>query len=668
MRILTLLLSALAFAASAQQPTAVKTTVDVDDYAQFALWQDVKISPNGDYIAAVTWQDGKKVLQTFNTTTMEPIHAIKFRGANKDIEYHWANNERLITKRLFRSEKNASSNTVNSYSVYHTYWPEFYGVNADGSHPRYLQGLKGGRTNSDKISWIDIVDAEAKTDDYMLAVGSPYDDKDDLPVEVFKVNVKYGRAIKHSTSPVYSPKFLTDKDSQLRFVTGYDKEFRVRSYILKQDKWLALDALNRRTNQSFEPIRLDSQNQGVYALYSRKGGPRGLYWFDLDSGYRKKIFQHKQVDIDKIMFDNEHNVYAVSFDDGTPQTKIVDVENPSAKVLQLLSQELPEQTLQVVSQTDDGNTKVIYSFGANDPGSYWLYDVKNKRFDLILKTRPWVDTTSIAKIVPMQYQGYDDLPLSGYITLPLGVDSIEQAKNLPFVVKVHGGPHGHRDRMIYDAQAQLYAANGIGVLQVNFRGSGGFGADFRGKGYKRWGTDIQQDIIYGIRSLVDRGIANEDKLCIVGASFGGFSALSSSIIAPKLFKCAVALNGAYDLSLLYKIGKLKETKLAQYELTLSIGRFSSKLKSISPIEHLDKLKTAVLVIHGENDSRVPIEHAQALQEKLDKMGHDYEYLAIDNMGHQFNNAEQKQQALSASLRFIQKHLGLVTTDDQAIQP
>lgn len=662
MRLITTMLLALSFTVSAADNTEAVDSAQIEQYARFDQWQDVKISPKGDYISALTWQNGKESLATFDTNSLKPVHQIKFRTSNSDAEYYWATPTRLVTKKLFAVKRLGSVRNVNTRFVnHHTLNSEFYGINADGTAPRYLYTIKNGRVQAGKIAWTDIIDAHADDDDYLLAVGSPYDDADELPMEVFKVNVKYGRAIKVAKSPVYNPKFLTDINHQLRFVTGYDDKFRIRSYLYKDEKWLRLDTLNRRTNQSFEPIALDGDSVGVYAYYSKDGGPRGLYHFNLKSGYRTKVFQHKTVDLDKIMFDNNNFVYAVSYDDGTPTTKIVDHKNPDGKALQNIISELPDQTVQIVSQTDDGTMKIVYASGQQDPGSYWLYDTKSRNLKKLFDKRSWVTPDSMAKVVPMNYLGGGDLKLSGYVTLPPGINSIEDARNLPFVVKVHGGPHGHRDRMKYDSEAQLYANHGMGVLQVNFRGSGGFGAVFRSRGYKRWSTDIQMDIIDGIKSLVDKGVADPNRLCVVGASFGGFSAMQSSILAPDLFKCAVALNGAYDLGLLYKIGRLKDTKMAKHELTLSLGIFTSKLKASSPIEHLDKLKASVLVIHGENDRRVPIKHFEKLTDKLKFRGHDHQAIVIDNMRHGFSKASQRQEVFSHSLAFLKKHLGINQT-------
>lgn len=658
MRLITTMLLALTLSthATEQGQGKGKPTVSVADFAQFDRYSHVKISPKGDYISALTWIDGDKAVSIYDTKTLELQHRLQFAERDPNNVHFWAGDDRIVTKRDVETTR-ASGLRSGSYSNYSFTSSEFFGINADGSASRNLVTIKNGRTQAGEILWQDVIDPQTKNNEYMLALGHAFRGNEDMPSTIFKINIEYGRTVKVIDTPVYRPKVLTDNNGDIRFAIGFDKEFRLKGHALTDEGWVRLDRFNRRINQSFEPLALKGNEPAVYGLYNSEGKAKGLYLFNWETGRRDRIFEHSKVSIDSVMYDSQGIAYAVTYDDGTPKTFIVERENPDAKILQSIMAQMPDKQVKIVSQTNDGEQKVVYSQSQKDPGSYYLYDNRSQDLRPLFSKRPWVNENTMATIIPTSFKTTDGLELSGYITLPIGLDSLDKAHNLPFVVKVHGGPHGVRDTMRYDEEAQLYANHGIAVMQVNFRGSGGFGSEFRQLGYRRWATDIQLDIIESARSLIDKGYADKNRMCIVGSSFGGFSAIQSATIEPELFKCAVAVNGAYDLALLYKIGRLKKTKIGQHELTLALGGYKNRLKATSPLNNLDKLKASVLVIHGEKDRRVPIEHAKKLTKSLAKASHDYEALFIDDLRHGYTKPEQKQQVYEKSLLFLLKHLG-----------
>ena len=260
----------------------------------------------------------------------------------------------------------------------------------------------------------------------------------------------------------------------------------------------------------------------------------------------------------------------------------------------------------------------------------------------------------MAATKPISFKARDGLTIHGYLTLPEN----QEAKNLPLVVMPHGGPHGPRDWWGFDPDAQLLANRGMAVLKVNFRGSGGYGRSFEHAGHKKWGAEIQYDIIDATKYVVAQGFADPNNICIMGASFGGYSALQSSIIEPDLFKCAIGVVGVYDLPLMFKEGDIAGRERGQRYLKQVLGEDQQQLKAYSPVFNIDKLKAPVLVVHGGDDQRAPIEQAESLISSLKQANHPYEYMLLENEGHGFYKPKHRTEYYKRVLAFLQQHLTL----------
>ncbi|MCJ8267860.1 MAG: prolyl oligopeptidase family serine peptidase, partial [Psychrosphaera sp.] len=477
----------------------------------------------------------------------------------------------------------------------------------------------------------------------------------EYPPKVYRVDIEKGRHKTLVKSPVSQGRFLTDQQHNVRFVTGYDEDNNYTTWLYRNEEWRSTADLNI-DNENFDPISIKGDTNQVYAFYAENGEPRGLYLFNLDSGKKQKIFQHPKVSLTGYKADRAGEVYAVEYEDSYPATKIINKNHPDAKALQLIVKALPGYITSVVSETLDGTLKVVRVNNQFSPDAYLLYDVKKNQLSYLFNSRSWVNADNSANVVPFKFKARDGIEIAGYVTLPLGADTLKDAKNLPFIVNVHGGPHGVRDYMQYDSENQLYASRGIAVLQVNYRGSSGYGQKFTELGYKHWGDTVQFDIIDGIKALVSQGTADKKRLCIIGASFGGYSALQSSIIAPDLFQCAVGIIGVYDLELMHETGNIRKRKSGRAYLEKVIGTDKNVLRANSPVRHLDKLKIPVLIVHGGEDKQVPVEHAQKLKEGLEKQGLPHQWMLLDDEGHGFYKPEHRAAVYQRTLRFLQQHL------------
>jgi dipeptidyl aminopeptidase/acylaminoacyl peptidase len=234
---------------------------------------------------------------------------------------------------------------------------------------------------------------------------------------------------------------------------------------------------------------------------------------------------------------------------------------------------------------------------------------------------------------------------------------VSNKKKLPMIVMVHGGPHGIYDRWGYDNEAQLFASRGYAVMQVNYRGSGGRGRDFEAAGYKRWGREMQDDITSAVKWAIADGVADAKRVCIYGASYGGYAALTGVFREPDMFRCAVGMAGVYDLSLMFDEGDIQTVKSGVNYLKDVLGTDMEDLKRRSPVYNADKIHAAVLLLHGKDDRRAPLEHAKRMRAALEKAGNPPEWVTEWGEGHGFYDEKNREAAYQRILDFFAKHLG-----------
>jgi dipeptidyl aminopeptidase/acylaminoacyl peptidase len=260
----------------------------------------------------------------------------------------------------------------------------------------------------------------------------------------------------------------------------------------------------------------------------------------------------------------------------------------------------------------------------------------------------------MAAMEPVAFKARDGLALHGYLTRPPGKDD---AKNLPMVVYVHGGPYFVRDAWEYDRDVQFLASRGYAVLQVNFRGSGGYGHAFQQKGYREWGGAMQDDVTDATRWAIAQGIADPKRVCIYGASYGGYAALEGAEKEPSLYRCAIGYVGVYDLRLMYTRGDTPQFTSGENYLKQVLGEDEGVLWERSPVAHPERLKARIMLIAGGEDARVPPVQADAMRSALAKAHVDYEWLYQRTEGHGFYDEKHVEDLLTRVGAFLDASLG-----------
>lgn len=614
-------------------------------------YSQVRVSPDGKYLSFTSKVEGRNSLIVLDLKKSKVINAVRF-GENSEVgTYHWVNDERLVLQKMYLS----------GWTDHPQYHGELFGIDADGSNGRYLVGYKGERQTGTHIKKATplfgtsfVLDPLINDSKYMLVYTIPWGTSKEPSTDVYKVNVKTGVRKRVAKSPSEMAFFLTDNQGEVRVALSTDDYINQTIHIRdgRGEKWQQFELKQNYTDINLHSF--DSEGKKIYITASQNGEPQGVFQLDLTSNSVKKIFQDKQVSPKHLWVDQySHELFAIEIEPGYPTYAFVN-NNQMSKRLKALLASLPGEQIHIVSTSEDQNLSVVFASSDVNPGVYYLYNAVENKLKFLFNAKENIDLQLMAKTKPISFKARDGLVMHGYLTLPKGVEE----KGLPLVVMPHGGPHGPRDWWGFDSDAQLLASRGIAVLKVNFRGSGGYGRAFEHAGHQKWGSAIQHDIIDGTKFVIEQGYANPKNICIMGASFGGYSALQSSIIEPDMFKCAIGVVGVYDLPMMFDEGDVAEIDSGQKYLSKILGTDEAKLKAYSPSYNIDKLKAPVLVVHGGDDERAPIEQAESLIDALKKAKHPHEYMLLENEGHGFYKPEHRTKYYKRVLAFLDEHLVL----------
>lgn len=306
----------------------------------------------------------------------------------------------------------------------------------------------------------------------------------------------------------------------------------------------------------------------------------------------------------------------------------------------------------LVSMSEDHQRLIVRVDSPTEGPAYALVDRTRHKGDWIAEEYENLGEKDIAAKQSVAFKAADGFALSGYLTLPNG----RPAKGLPLVVLPHGGPE-ERDEPGFDWWAQAYASVGYAVLQVNYRGSSGFGWDYLAAGFGQWGRKMQTDLSDGVRYLAAQGTIDPKRVCIVGGSYGGYAALAGAAIDRSVYRCAVSVAGVSDLKRMIA----RDSEYAD-DNGATIKRYwtrymgpQEKLAEISPLQQADKVTIPVMLIHGKDDTVVNYEQSQLMADALRKAGKEVEFVTLKKEDHWLSSGETRLQMLQASVNFLRKH-------------
>lgn len=383
----------------------------------------------------------------------------------------------------------------------------------------------------------------------------------------------------------------------------------------------------------------------------------GLYLMDLETGELELFERDPEGEVDfggAIFSPDTHELLATVYVGDRP--RIYPHDENFAADLEFLRETLPEGEISFSSQTLDERLALVRLSRDVDPGTVYLFDRENREVEQLYRSRPDIPVEQMAEMQPIRYTARDGLEIPAYLTVPHGVEP----EDLAVVALIHGGPWA-RDSWGYRSQVQFLANRGYAVFQPNFRGSSGFGKAFLNAGNNEWGDAMQDDITDGINHLVERGIADPDRVCIMGGSYGGYATLAGMTFTPDLYACGVNIVGPSNLITLINsippywgpIRKLFTLRMGDPDT--EEGR--AQLERQSPLNHVDEIKRPLLVIHGANDPRVKQAEADQIVVAMRERELPVEYIVAPDEGHGFRGRDNRLAMFARTEEFLAEHLG-----------
>ncbi|HSN72006.1 MAG TPA: prolyl oligopeptidase family serine peptidase, partial [Steroidobacteraceae bacterium] len=473
----------------------------------------------------------------------------------------------------------------------------------------------------------------------------------DAPTEIALLDVYTGEKRSLGVVPLNGARVLVDGDEQVRFAVGLDVRRRLAVVWKPQaySSWVAFEVKGFRKG-SVLPRLFSADGRSVYFTGVAEGqSVSSLFRFDLESHTVEQIYSFGNVDVDGLVTDvTGREIVGLTAYANRAVYHWLATDHPSAKLYAAFQRAFPDQEIAVTSTTSDGRLSVVFVSSDVNPGEYHLFDRVTGSIQFMRAIRPWMDSGSMRPKQPIQLTARDGMKLHGYVTRP------PSGGRHPLIVLPHGGPDGTRDRWNFDWVVQLFASRGYAVLQVNFRGSGGYGMDFEAAGFRQWGGAIQDDITDATRWAIDQGIADADRICIFGSGFGGHAALMGVVREPDLYRCAVGYSGIYDLRLLSEEAPRFGSRRSYLETVRSEDPADTRNRS--PVHHAARITVPVLLIHGEDDWSADFDHSKRLRRAMERHEKSVEWISFGREGHGIYDENTRRDVYERILAFLERNL------------
>ncbi len=546
---------------------------------------------------------------------------------------------------------------------YETPFPtgEIFAMDADGGNQKILTGWR-----SDGLKqYARIIDLLPDEPDQVMIYSTPNNTSEPY-VDIYRLKVDSGRTMPVGRVPVRryegtGVQVFLDDEGVTRLATGEEPHNTNEKVIMTRpganEEWKEVARYGQQEG-NFNPIDILPDGKTVIGLSDVVTDALALTTMNLDTGEIEVIAEHPETDLMPIVSVRNgrmNEVIGAAYEyDGIDTVFFADVDDEYfSSVVQSLTKAFPNRSVGINSATLDNSKMIVSVSSANYPTEFYLFDAEKRALSLIIKAKPWLDKEDIPQTEIISYQSRDGLTIKALLTLPKG----KEAKDLPLILLPHGGPHGPRDTLTrLDSDAKVLAEHGYAVLQPNFRGSGGYGKEFLQSGYKNWGTTMINDMTDGVMHLIDEGIADKDRMCVYGGSYGGYAALMTVIREPDLYNCTIGFVGVYDLNMMRVEGDIPETLSGMNYLDMALPDTEEARAAQSPVDLVDKLKVPVFIIQGGKDVRVPPEQAYALRDALEAKDHPYEWMYKENEGHGFYKPENNIERWTRMLQFLDQHI------------
>ena len=582
-----------------------------------------QISYNGRYVSFLAPWESR--LNIFVEKTNGNPSQITFKSDRDIMRYYWANNAKLVY-----FEDNGGDENDHMFVI---------DVNGDGK--RDLTPFPGV-----KAVFID----DLQKDSEHVLVGLNVRDKSIF--DAYQVNVNTGELRLVAANPGDVMTWVTDHNGKVRAALATDGVDQIFLYRETENEPFK-PVIKTNFKESFEPLAFTYDNKKIYANSNIGRDKSAVVVVDPNTGKEEKvIYENPDVDVYNIMLSDKYKkLVAVSY--VTDKLHYVFFDEKTKRMFADFDKQFPGLETRITSQNKEEDMFILRTFSDKTRGAYYLYYTKGKKVKNLAAVSSWLDEGNMAEMRPVEYRSRDGLTIHGYLTLPKGLEP----KDLPIVVIPHGGPWA-RDYWSYDPEAQFLANRGYGVLQINYRGSTGYGRSFWEAGFKEWGKAMQDDITDGVQWLIAQGVADPTRIAIYGASYGGYAALAGVTFTPNLYACGVSYVGPSNLfTLLASFPPYWEPLLKQmYEQVGDPIADKKLLEEVSPLFHVEEIKVPLLIAQGANDPRVKQQESDQIVAALKERNLPVEYLLKEDEGHGFVKEENRFDFYRKLESFLEKHL------------
>lgn len=616
-----------------------KAPIPLEQFLKRDLFGTMRLSPTGEYIAATIPQEDRSALVILRRSDMQVSGKVVLPRKTYVVGFDWVNPTRIL---FSVGEKSGELNAPQPTG-------ELFGVNADGTgQGAALVGVRStGKGN--RLMGASIISTLRNDDDnVIISLFQPGGFN-----QVQRMNVKTGSRITIARAPVRGASFSTDPQGVVRFASGANSDRRMKTYYRdgSDAEWELIND-EAETSKIVTPVGFTADGKTAYLESEESEGPNAVYAFDTKTKVRTLVARDNTVDpSDYLRSPTDGSLYGIKYDDGTPRFEYIKPENEFAKMHASLQAGLKTQSVIPTSFTKDGSMAIIVGYADNVPGDFYLYDRTNNKLSYLVSKNSWFKPEALSNMKPIYMVARDGVPLEGFLTLPVG----SNGKNLPLIVNPHGGPFGPKDEWGYNPDVQILAANGYAVLQINYRGSGGYGRKFTHLGYKQWGGTMQDDLTDATLWAIKEGIADRNRICMYGASYGGYSSIMAVAKEPDLYRCAFGNVGVYDMNAMYHTGDIPDTKSGENFLDEALGH--QNLDAASPNKQASKIKVPVYLAAGREDARAAPVHTEMMHKALLAAGKQSEMVIYEGEGHGNFLLKNRIDFYQRLLGFLDKHIG-----------
>jgi len=650
MRIPTGLAAAAIAAALSQLVLAVpaSSAPPVEAFANLPLVRGMQISPDGKYVAVIQPIDGRPVVTIYDLTAPgAKLHSVGLQEASAE-EVSWKG-DRLIC--IFRS------NRKEEFSKHIYQWTRAISVTPDAQNAVLLMHDLPFLRGNPYGSLITDLAPDDPTHVYIAVWVTNAELENSAPrnydqqfLNLFRVDVNTGNSEMVAHGESHTIDWIMDGHGHP--IGSVEQDQDLNNHIMVAGKDVGTYSTKGGSELTFEGWT-DEAKPSLVISKAGSTGRSGLYRYQLGTGVGAALFANPTYDLNTALIDpNTQKVIGASYVDDKVEFNYFD---PAIeKMQQQLEADLPGQSVALLSWDSAMSVVTLVADGPQQPPVYYIFRPATGKLSVFAAAYPNLTTADLGVKKPYPYKSGDGLDIHAYLTLPPGRDP----HNLPTVILPHGGPED-RDDMNFDWIAQFLANRGYVVLQPNFRGSSGYGWDFISAGDGEWARKVQDDVVSGVKKLIADGISDPKRICIVGASYGGYMALAGATFSPDLYACAVSYAGISDVESLYYTGSAFDSEGASvWKRRVGVDLAgATPADDQSPSRHADRVKAPILLIHSDKDVTVNIEQSQQEESALKSAGKSVEFVTLEGDDHQLTYAVTRIRFANEIQRFLAAHIG-----------